>query len=163
MTGNIGESIANFLLSQKTRQGELFRTRVIGENWPTIDIYAELITNLSQTMFAFFQIKTTELGYTKRNPRRLRVAVELSQLKRLANYNAPSYIIGVDYQSNNIIQSRAYIGTVRGSYNNPLSSFSTINELNEKNLISLWEEIQNFWISNNSLNLKSSYYTNFEL
>ena len=44
MTGDLGESIANVFLSRKTTQGNLFRTKMIGGKWPTIDIYAEIIS-----------------------------------------------------------------------------------------------------------------------
>jgi hypothetical protein len=133
MTGELGESLANVFLSRRTTQGHLFRTAMIGGKWPTIDIYAEIISHTPQRMFCFFQIKATDQGYTKRQ-HKLKISIDLQDLIRLSQYTATTYVIGIDHNAAQPLQSQAYVGTIRGNYSQRLSSLPTTYPLNDAGL-----------------------------
>lgn len=162
MIGDLGETVAKFFLSKKTSQGVLFKTIILDGKWPTIDIYAEIITDDQQKMFCLFQVKTTERGRTKRK-RKLKVKISERDLNRLSKYSAPTYIIGVDYNSINYYESQAYILTVRGDYTSGINGLPTTFPLNEPNLLALREEVIAYWNMVNSLSPKENYFTNFSL
>jgi len=161
MNGAFGESLANTLIGQWTQNGQLFETVAIGGTWPTIDIYAEMLSTTNQRMFCFFQVKSTELGYTKKGIRKLKVQAPQSKLNKLASFNAPTYLIGVDYNKVNPPLSACYIRTIRGNYTKGISSMEITYPLNPGNLILLKNEVEAFWTSLNPLNSKSNYLTNF--
>lgn len=160
MNGDFGECLANIFLGQWTPNGQLFETVSIGGKWPTIDIYAEILSSNNQKMFCFFQIKSTELGYTKRG-NNLKIQAPKDKLNKLANFNAPTYLIGVDYNKNNPPQSTCYIKTIRGNYRTGISSMATTNPLNPTSLLLLKNEVEDFWTALNPLTSKSTYITNF--
>lgn len=160
MIGELGESLANVFLSRRTPEGHLFRTAMIGGKWPTVDIYAEIISNIPQRMFGFFQIKATDQGYTK-STNKLKISVDLPDLIKLSQYSAPTYVIGIDHNAASPLKSKAYVATVRGNYTQRLSSLPTTYPLNNANLIMLKNEITNYWNTLDPLTEKANYLTNF--
>lgn len=152
--------MASVFLSRKTSQGNLFRTAMIGGKWPTIDIYAEIISSSTSRMFCFFQVKTTDKGYTKRE-NNLKVGVDKDDLVKLSQYHAPSYLIGIDHNAADPFKSKPFIATIRGNYTKRISSLPTTYELTEANLILLKDEVVNFWNSVNAITNKIIYSSNF--
>lgn len=159
MKGDFGESLANILLGQHTAQGQLFETVAIGGKWPTIDIYAETSTANGDKIFCFFQVKSTVLGYT--NTGKLKVQSKRRHLQRLASFNAPTYLIGVDLNTTNPPLSNAFIKTIRGNQTAGIASMDVTYPINGANLILLKTEVQAFWTALNPLNQKNNYVTNF--
>ena len=123
--------------------------------------FAEMLSSTNQRMFCFFQVKSTELGYTKKGKKKLRVQVPKDQLNKLVNFNAPTYLIGVDYNKLNPPLSACYIKTVRGNYSKGISSMDITLPLNAANLVTLRNEVEAFWTALNLLILKSTYITSF--
>ena len=159
MKGDFGESLANILLGQYTPQGQLFETIAIGGKWPTIDIYAEATSVNGGKIFCFFQVKSTEAGYTTRG--KLKVQATKKHLERLASFNAPTYLIGVDLNTTNPPLSVGFIKTIRGNQATGISSMDIAHPINGANLILLKNEIEAFWNALNPLNQKAIYQTNF--
>lgn len=162
MTGDLGESLANVFLSRRTPEGHLFRTKMVGGKWPSIDIYAEILSSANPVMFCFFQVKTTSRGYTKRE-RDLKINMDVRSLFKFSSYCAPSYLIGIDHDPLHPLHSKAFIATIRGNQTKSLSSLPTIYPLNEQNLIALRDEIVAFWNNLNPLKNKENYLTNFAI
>lgn len=159
MKGDFGESLANILLGQFTPQGQLFDTVVIGGKWPTIDIYAETTAANGETIFCFVQVKSTILGYTAKG--KLRVQAKKKHLIRLANFNAPTYLVGIDLNTTNPPLSTGYIKTIRANPSTGISSMDVNHPINGASLILLKTEVEAFWNALNPLNQKSTYLTNF--
>ena len=113
-------------------------------------------------MFCFFQIKATDQGYTKKK-NKLKVQIDKKHLDKLSQYNAPSYLIGIDHDESEPFKSKAYIATIRGAHTKGLSSMKTIHELTPDNLILLRNEIENFWTGVNTIVNKLNYVTNFNI
>ncbi|WP_422083767.1 hypothetical protein [Ulvibacterium sp.] len=160
--GELSEYLATVFLSRKTHQGYLFRTVLIAGKWPSIDIYAEIIGTNSPKNYCFIQVKSTVLGYTARE-KKLKVKIPKSKLNKLANFNGPSYLIGIDYIESNPFKSKAYISAIRGTYSNGLSSMPTDNLLDENNLVQLRDEVENFWNGTNTFNNKNNTASIFDL
>lgn len=159
MKGDFGESLANILLGQYTPQGQIFETIAIGGKWPTIDIYAETTSANGGKIFCFFQVKSTEAGYTQNG--RLKVQAKKKHLVRLAAFNAPTYLIGVDLNTTNPPLSNGYIKTIRGIQNQGISNMTVAHPINGANLILLKNEVEAFWNALNLPNQKNNYQTNF--
>jgi len=160
--GDLSEYLATVFLSRKTNQGYLFRTVLIAGKWPSIDIYAEIIGNNSPKNYCFIQVKSTIQGYTVRN-NKLKVRISKDKLNKLADFNGPSYLIGIDYKENDPFKSIAYISAIRGNYTNGLSSMPTNNILDENNLISLHNEVETFWNNTNTFHNKNNTNSIFDL
>jgi hypothetical protein len=159
MKGDFGESLANVLLGQSTAAGQLFETVSIGGKWPTIDIYAEITSANNEKKFCFFQVKSTEMGYTTTG--KLKVQAKKKHLVRLSSFCAPTYLIGVEYNIANPPQSLAYIKTIRGVQAKGISSMEVTHPINSANLILLKNEVEAFWAALNPQAEKNHYLTNF--
>lgn len=160
--GEISELLASIFLSRKTTQGYLFKTILIGGKYPTIDLYAEINGNQTPKNYCFVQVKSTIQGYTKQE-RKLKVNVPVDKLNKLAKFNGPSYLIGIDYNENNPFESIAYISAIRGTFATGLSSMPTTNLLDENNLIRLRDEIEAFWNGTNTFENKNNTNSIFDL
>lgn len=156
--GNFGESLASVLLEVPMQNGPLFRIEKIGGNWPTIDVYAEVEDN-QKTYLALFQIKSTETPLTIN--KKLRISVSRSKLQALSNYQAPTYIIGVEYDSNNPPTSNAYIKGVYGQQTSGIGTIDTTHLLNNASLLALKDEIVNFWNGLRVSSYKGRFRTRF--
>lgn len=160
--GEISELLASIFLSRKTDQGYLFKTVLIGGKYPSIDLYAEILGDNSPKNYCFFQVKSTIQGYTKRD-NRLLVQITKDKLNRLSNFNAPTYLIGIDYKEDDPFSSIAYIAAIRGEYTRGLPSMPTHHVLNEENLIQLKNEIEAFWQGTNTFGNKNRTNSIFDL
>lgn len=160
--GEISELLATIFLSRKTRRGYLFKTVLIGGKYPSIDIYAEIIGNNFPKNYCFIQVKSTIKGYTVEE-NKLKIQVPVDKLNKLADFNGPSYLIGIDYQENNPFTSKAYIKAIRGRHTRALSSMPTDNVLDENNLIRLRDEIEAFWNSTDTFEKKNNTNSIFDL
>ncbi len=99
LVGTRGEQIAMLALTSFFDLPDpLFRPVFMGDKYPAIDLFVELI-NPPGDLSPFFvaQVKTTSLGYTS-SGKRIKAKVSPSGLRGLISYPVPSYIIGVDQQ-----------------------------------------------------------------
>jgi hypothetical protein len=157
--GEVGELLLTLSLCQKTREGYLFEPLLIGGKWPTIDVYTELAGE--RGTFCFFQVKTTTRGFHRNGG--LRVKVDVRDLNRLCAFHAPTYLVGIALNQDNLHQSKAYIAAVRGQYSEGLQYLSPRYELNEENLILLRNEVLAFWQHTNITTIKKQYGSNFDI
>ncbi len=160
--GALSELLAAISLTRNTSQGYLFRTVLIAGKWPAIDIYAEVIGDSVPKNYCFIQVKSTTLGYTARD-NKLRIQIPKTKLNKLAEFNGPSYLIGIDYVESNPFDSKAYISAIRGTYATGFSSMPTNNLLDESNLIRLKDEVETFWNGTNTFDKKNSTTSIFDL
>lgn len=129
--------IANFC----GRRRPFFRPRFLGEKARTVDFLVELIGAGERTPYFFVQVKTTREGYTRRGgPPRLKVKLSRREVRRLALYPAPTYLVGIDER-----QERGYILAIREGMTDPIPSLPTSFPLDVPNMRILWEEVRRFW------------------
>jgi hypothetical protein len=140
--GSRGEAIFYFRITDFCgRSQPFFRPRFLGEKAQTLDYFIELIGAGQRTPFFFVQVKTTREGYTTRGlPPRLKVGISGRDVRRLALYPAPTYVVGIDER-----QAVGYILAILGGMTAPIPSLPTNFALDGTNLRRLWEEVRLFW------------------
>lgn len=145
--------ICQALLTQ-TCPGRLlpfFQVKFLGDKFPTLDFFVELVDAGTITAFFFVQVKTTRQGYTKNN--RLKVQVSREDMQRLASYPAPTYIMGIDYD-----QEVGYVVAVNANNPSSMASLATKYPLNCATLQLLWNEVRDFWNQHNVRLMKSAFF-----
>ncbi|MBI1915374.1 MAG: DUF4365 domain-containing protein [Planctomycetes bacterium] len=142
--GGRGEAIAFTRLAPICRvDADLpyFWPHYLGEKFETLDFLVELVDAGEKTPFFFVQVKSTCKDYTKTQiPPRLRVEVSENDVRRMAAYPAPTYVVGVHE-----VEERAFLFSVRAGMCEKISSITTAHELNCATLKRLWDEVRAFW------------------
>lgn len=128
--GERGEAIFRVLITRKhPTRGYLFdHPRFLGEKKWTIDFHVELFHDDSLIPFFFVQVKATSEGYTLKE-QRLKVQIAANDMKRLASYPVPTYIVGIDE-----IRELGFIVSANGECKVGLSSLCTDYPLTPKTL-----------------------------
>jgi hypothetical protein len=150
--GSRGEAI--FVLTMTAYRSPakpLFRPQFLGEKWPVLDHIVMLEGVGDATPYFFVQVKTTRKGYT-REGFRLKVAISAEEVRKLAGYPAPTYLVGIDE-----VGEKAYIVSVNPENLGSLSSLSTAFPIHEENRRLLWEEVTAFWAARVSPGFKSRF------
>ncbi len=138
--GQRGEFLFSTIITRfYGRDTPIFRPYFLGDKWPLVDFVVELLNAGDVTPYFFAQVKTTRSGYTKID-KRLRVHIRWDDMRKLALYPAPTYIVGIDD-----VWEEGYIISANGEWLSRMSSFPTTFPLNEPNQIILWEEVKEFW------------------
>jgi hypothetical protein len=139
-TGIRGERIALVRLSEVCRDDDLpfFEAHFLGDKHPLFDALVELVGVSHATPYFFAQVKATRLGYTSEN--RLRVEVAKDDVRKMARFPAPAYVIGVDEKG-----EKAFVVAVVAGMEKKISSLNTAHPLNRETLRRLWDEVREYW------------------
>ena len=139
--GERGEAIFRVLITRRhPTRGYLFdHPRFLGDKKQTIDFHIELFHDDTLIPFFFVQVKSTTEGYTSRE-NRLKVQVNEVDMRRLAAYPAPTYIVGIDEPN-----ERGYIVSANGECRTGVSSICNHYPLNPEVLALLWDEVAAYW------------------
>lgn len=152
--GDRGQSIVfNLLTRFHQRPSPLFHPQFLGDKYPAIDLFVELV-GAPATVRPFFlvQAKASRRGYTVRG-HRLNVQVRQSGIRNLVAYPAPTYIIGIDEPNELAFVVAAITGGV-----SHFTSLPTTHSLDrEQTLLRLYEEVLQFW-QNNPVNFGVSQF-----
>ncbi len=140
--GERGESIAFTLLTKICRADDTpyFWPHHLGAKCETFDFLVELVGAGEQTPFFFVQVKSTRKEFTTREIPRLVAGVSAEDIRRMVNFNAPTYVVGIREDL-----ERGFIVSVHGTMDKPISSITTAHEVNCKTLKRLWDEVRAFW------------------
>lgn len=139
--GKRGERIFTMLSGRYfDPKGYLFDPIFLGDKYPTVDFYVDLLNNKDKKGFFFVSVKTTTQGYTA-DKTKLKIQVSKEELKELVKYPVPVYLFGIDAEAEkgyftcvNHIDTNANLNGLSVDY--PLDKFYA-NEL--------WREVKNFW------------------
>lgn len=139
--GRRGESIFHTLMTRFHKDtGPRFKAQFLGDKWRTVDYIVELVEAGDEFVpFFFVQVKTTRAGYTHRDGR-LRVAVSGGEMRRLAAYPAPTYVVGIDEA-----RESGYLLSANGEHLTHLSSLTTDHPIDEDTRTRLWSEVLAYW------------------
>ena len=118
-----------------------FRPRFLGEKARTLDYLVELVDAGGRAPFFFVQVKATRKGYTRRD-RRLRVEMTGADVRRLGQVPAPTYLVGMDEPG-----EVGYILPILEGMKDDIFSVPTTYPLDPMNLLRLYEEVKEFWLS----------------
>jgi hypothetical protein len=141
--GGRGEAIAYTRLTAICRRNDTpyFLPHYLGAKCPTFDFLVELVDAGRQTPFFFVQVKATRKWLTVTHvPPRLQVGVSGEDVRRMAAYPAPTYVVGVQER-----EERAFVISVHRGMSESISSMTTGHELNRVTLRRLWDEVRGFW------------------
>jgi hypothetical protein len=141
--GRRGEAIAFACLTRWRTDADLpyFSPHFLGEKFETFDFLVELVDAGERTPFFFVQVKSTRKEFTKTQaPSRLRVGVSEKDVRRMVDYPAPAYVIGVHED-----EERAFIVSVHGAMSEAVPSITTAHELTGETLRRLWDEVREYW------------------
>ncbi len=150
--GDRGEAIFRVLITEfDTAAGPIFRPYFLGEKWPVVDFIVEIVGAGASIPYFFVQVKTTRAGYTQKE-KRLKVSVSGDDIRLLASYPAPTYVIGIDEISRN-----GFLVSANGENLRSLSSLSTQFAINAVNRRLLWEEVKAYWTSLAAMGMTSHF------
>jgi hypothetical protein len=152
--GDRGESIFKVRITQPcgTVPEPLFRAFFLGEKKPTLDFMVELIGLTSRSAYCFVQVKTTSKK-VKPNAKTLKVGIKQSDIDRMVVYPGPTYIVGIDENT-----ETAYIISANNRVSKDLRSIPLRYPLDGANLAKLWKEVDDYWKRRN-LALKNSVFS----
>jgi Domain of unknown function (DUF4365) len=152
--GGRGEAIFCVRITQPCgpNREPLFRPCFLGEKKATLDFLVELVGLAGRSAFFFVQVKTTGKEVTSR-AKTIAVKVKKRDIDRMVGYPAPTYVIGID--ENN---ETAYIVSANSPVPGDLPSLPTTFPLDQRNLETLWGEVDTFWKSRD-MTLKSSAFS----
>lgn len=135
--GDLGEHIFNVEISRDYT----FRPRHLGEKWPASDFYVELI-GPTEVFFFIVQVKATHKGLNRNG--NLKVKVPKEKLHKLNEYYCPTYVAGVDNDTDEV-----YLVSVNTKRRKGISSLPTNFNLNKINRAKLYDEVKKFWLDSN--------------
>lgn len=111
----------------------------------------ELLGAGSTIPYFFVQVKTTRGVYTQKE-KRLKVSVAGDDIRLLASYPAPTYVVGIDEVNRN-----SFLVSANGENLRSLSSLSTQFAINSANRRLLWEEVKDYWASLTDMRMTSHF------
>jgi hypothetical protein len=142
VTGFRGEKIVELCLTDYAVFAEpLFQPGFLGDKWPAIDFYVELVTDPGRHLYFFAQVKTTARPWTPRS-RTVRIDARLRDVARLSKIPGPTYLLGVHEPSRRVFARSVHQGTPM----RPISSIPVSHELTPGALKRLHDEVETFWL-----------------
>ena len=150
--GKRGERIFAFIIGKSfAPYGYLFDTVFLGDKYPTVDFYIDLLNYHTKKGFFFASVKTTTQGYTTEK-NHLKIFVSKEELQELVKYPVPTYLFGID-----AIEEKGYFTCVNHiDTEQNLSSLSLKYPMEPAYLSALWAEVKHFWDNNNSIHSSTS-------
>ncbi|HEY2858634.1 MAG TPA: hypothetical protein VGJ21_09475 [Terracidiphilus sp.] len=140
-----GEKILELgLTDYQTFAQPLFRPGFLGDKWPSVDFYVELLHVQGRKPFFLAQAKSTA-GALSPHDRAIRISSKKKDIAGLLQIPGPTYIFGIHEPSRRVFVRSVHRGTpVRAITRIPMS-----HELTPRNLRKLYDEVQAFWKSPN--------------
>jgi hypothetical protein len=139
VTGFRGEKILELgLTDYASFSRPLFSPGFLGDKWPAIDFYVELIGVRKRTPYFFAQAKSTRGAISGK---RLRISTKRQDVARLLRVPGPTYIFGIHEPTMRIFVRSVHAGI-------PESAITTIpidHELTTMNLKRLYDEVKAYW------------------
>jgi hypothetical protein len=120
-------------------QTPLFRPGFLGEKWPAVDFYVELLGVPAVQPFFFVQVKTT-VAPLSAGDTQIKIVTEKKTCQKLYEIPVPTYIVGVHEPT-----KKAYILSLHDKPTKGVYSIPMQHELTPDNLKILHEEVREFW------------------
>lgn len=137
VVGSRGEILFELAITQyKAFRRPLFRSRHLGEKWPTVDFFVEIRGGKKRPFF-FVQVKSRT---AKATGKFFTVQIKGRDYDRMLKIPAPTYLVGVDEPS-----KKVYIRSVHAPGVPSLGRIPKKYILNDQNLMRLRDEVVQFW------------------
>ena len=145
--GKRGESIFSTIISRYINAaGFLFAPSFMGDKFPVVDFYVDLLNYPSKRGFFFASVKSTTLGYYPDNSK-LKISINRDEIGELKKFPVPVYLFGIDEKA-----ERGYFicgNTLDASLN--LNGIPTKYPVDGVNIGQLWKEVADFWDNSNEI------------
>lgn len=135
---------AEEIFGVRITQDYLFRARDLGAKWPVSDYYVE-INDDNNPLYFIVQIKSTIRSLSSKN--KLPISVSKRKLNQFSNYNAPTFLAGVNIQNETVYMIPIYRRQPVTLYSIPTTFVLSANNktLSFSNLKLLEKEVRSFW------------------
>ena len=137
-----GESIFELAVTDYSRFARpLFRPSFLGDKWPSVDYYVELLGVRDCRPFMFAQVKSTAQQLSP-GSHDIEISLPKSNCLSLFMVPGPTYLAGIHEPTR-----RAFIVSVHRRPNQGVYRIPLKNELTPDNLRLLYNEVVEFWKS----------------
>lgn len=141
--GDFGEILAQAHFSRPVRgkyRRPLFRASHLGEKYPVVDFIVDILDpNEDSLGFFFVQVKATNAAKPK--AKTLAVKIELPKYNRLAQIPAPTFLVGVDVDAEQV-----YLVCAARTEKKAFSSICKKFDLKDDNVrVALYNEVKEYW------------------
>jgi hypothetical protein len=148
--GDRGENMFELAITEyQNFKTPLFKPSYLGEKWPAIDYYVELMGVRGTRPVFFVQVKSTSSVPTSKG---LPVSISKRKCDALFQVPGPTYIVGVHEPSRKAFILSVHNRPAKGIYNIPAKC-----ELTAQNLLALYAEVRDFWRQTQHKPLKSTF------
>jgi hypothetical protein len=140
LIGDRGERIFELAITDYEQfRSPLFKPGFLGEKWPSIDYYVELLGVRGCNPFFFAQVKSTTRPLSDGTDV-IEINVNQKKCESLFRIPGPTYIVGVHEPA-----KKAYIRSVHGRPQKGIYRIPLEYELTPDNLKLLHREVREFW------------------
>jgi hypothetical protein len=141
VTGSRGENIVQLCLTEYAAFNKsLFRSAFLGDKWPAIDFYVELIGVPRRRPYFLVQCKATSAMLPAQSSS-IRISATKDHVARLLQIPGPTYIFGVHEPSQRVFAKSVHAGMAAAA----ITRIQLTNELTIDNLYRLYDEVRNYW------------------
>ncbi len=140
--GDRGENIFELAITDYAEfKSPLFKPSFLGDKWPAVDYYVELLGVRLSNPFFFVQVKSTTKPIAA-GAEALEILVPPKKCQGLFRIPGPTYIVGVHEPTRRAFILSIHLLPTQGVYRIHLKY-----ELTPDNLKALHQEVQSFWQS----------------
>ena len=139
--GSRGEGIVYHALAEYAAFGApLFDAAFLGQKWPAVDFYVELMDVVDLRPFFLIQAKSTGQALAD-NADALTISATANDVVRLRRLPGPTYVFGVHEPSRRVFAKAVHGGTPA----EPIIRVEVAYELTPANLRRLYDEVVSYW------------------
>lgn len=151
--GKRGESIFSTIVGRDVpSKGYLLDPVFLGDKFPTVDFYVDLLKYPKKRGFFFASVKTTTLGVNKKN--KLKISVPKEEIALLSKFTVPVYLFGINEKT----EEGYFISCNSLDPSKNLNGVPLLYPVNSSNVGKLWKEVCNYWNTNKEItNFVSSF------
>jgi hypothetical protein len=153
--GRVGELVVELTFNRLVGASYnrcLFRPNFLGEKYPTVDFFVDVLDDQGDAAgFFFAQVRSTMQAATSGS--RLSINVDVAAYNRLVALPIPTYLIGVDG-----VREAAYVVAAFKRRTTGVSGITTaFNLTHDAVKVSLYEEVCRFWRQSAKLEFQSEF------
>lgn len=120
----------------------LFRLAFLGDKWPAIDFFVELLGVSAKRPYFHVQVKSTTAPLPT-SARSLKISCPKRDVTRLLEIPGPTYLLGVHEPTRRVFAKSIHLGVAPKA----VRRIESVNELHPANLQCLHDEVQAYWRS----------------
>jgi hypothetical protein len=152
--GKRGENIFSTIISRFVDPvGFMLDPTFLGDKFPSVDFYIDLLNYSQKRGFFFASVKTTTLGYNP-SKTKMKITVDKEEIAELNKFQVPVYLFGIDEKSEN----GYFICANKLDNGQHLNGLPTKYPIDTQHINELWKEVANYWDNNHEITKFASYF-----